>query len=75
MESFFAGIIAFRCRVSQNTKLVSVQTPKKLRVIRAFIQNIAWVSGLNIFKKFQESFPYSWEGRARCNFIVTDKMH
>ena len=65
MESFFAGIIAFRCRVSQNTKLVSVQTPKKLRVIRAFIQNIAWVSGLNIFKKFvKQNGNYTVEFKA-----------
>ncbi len=65
MESFFTGIIAFRCRVSANTKLVSVQTPKKLRVIRAFIQNIAWISGLNIFKKFvKQNGNYTVEFKA-----------
>ena len=52
MGNFFSGIIAFRCRVSQNTKFVSIQTPEKLHVVRAFIQNLAWIFGLNVYKKW-----------------------
>ena len=55
MGNFFSGIIAFRCRVSQNTKFVSIQTPEKLHVVRAFIQNLAWIFGLNVYRKWIKS--------------------
>jgi hypothetical protein len=52
MGSFFSGIIGFRCRVAQNTKYISIQTPKKLQLARSFIHNLAWIFGLNVHKKW-----------------------
>ena len=52
MANFFSGIMAFRCRVGHEKRYVSIQTPKELRLVRSFIQDLAWIFGLNVHKKW-----------------------